>query len=562
MVQLSHAASCREGDFLVAFGVDSTAGRMVARVLMWLLLLQPIYVAVGAEIEEPTVDAADAVEEPVASEAAVAEPEPDKETSEQAAVEITDVAAEDVPATVPNDTGEDAADEVAAAVESVKDPTDEPTVSDDVPDEMAATNDVENPLDAMHDDEAEVDESALPADDQPDVPVEDANETNADTDPSANEGSADIDVGTDVPPATHDEGGGGSRSSGGDEEEDVADDTAPLEDDADMFTDGTAATSTGAAAPGTASSTTEAAYATTTEWSIADATEGEVRTVAQDPSSKYVFGEGDCTLVADGEFYCVSADAARITSGDPRVYAEKDREGDREIFYFDGVEVKRITNNGYDDFAPVFEEEQQRIVWQAMINDRLQIMLHELSTNTTRQVTTSRQNSSNPDIEHDAVVWQEWVDTNWEIMMTNIDNDGGAFEIERLTDNAVHDMFPQAYDGLITWQREKGTSWEVIVYDLRSGRETALKKSEDTKYENPRFVLLFDSKHENGDVETIGYDLETGEMMELGTRAKPLPRDPVTPDDKTGDALPREAATSTKVKVGREDEDPASDTLY
>jgi len=234
MVQLSHAASCREGDFLVAFGVDSTAGRMVARVLMWLLLLQPIYVAVGAEIEEPTVDAADAVEEPVASEAAVAEPEPDKETSEQAAVEITDVAAEDVPATVPNDTGEDAADEVAAAVESVKDPTDEPTVSDDVPDEMAATNDVENPLDAMHDDEAEVDESALPADDQPDVPVEDANETNADTDPSANEGSADIDVGTDVPPATHDEGGGGSRSSGGDEEEDVADDTAPLEDDADM----------------------------------------------------------------------------------------------------------------------------------------------------------------------------------------------------------------------------------------------------------------------------------------------------------------------------------------
>jgi beta propeller repeat protein len=263
--------------------------------------------------------------------------------------------------------------------------------------------------------------------------------------------------------------------------------------------------------------------------------------------------------VADGEFYCIAKDAERVRPGDPRVYAERDREGDREILYFDGVEVKRITNNNYDDFAPSFDEKTLRIVWQAMLNDRLQVMYHDIRTDTTRQITTSRQNSSNPHIKGDIIVWQEWVDNNWEIMMTNVRGDG-ELETQRLTDNVMHDMFPQVYDGLITWQREKGRSWEVIVYDLQTGKEMALEKNSDTRYENPRFVLLFDSKHDNGDVQTIGYDLNTGEMMQLGTRSRPEPAPaPITPDSETPDALAREAASSTQIKVGREGDDADDD---
>jgi beta propeller repeat protein len=277
--------------------------------------------------------------------------------------------------------------------------------------------------------------------------------------------------------------------------------------------------------------------------------------LAQNATNKYTFGEGDCTVVADGEFYCVTEGPQTHKIGDPRVYAEKDREGDREVFYFDGVEIRRITNNSYDDFAPAFDEKTKRIVWQAMINDRLQVMFYDIPTNTTRQVTTSRQNSSNPHIAGGTVVWQEWVGTNWEIMMTDVGAVGDAFALEQLTDNAVHDMFPRAYNDLITWQSEKGASWEVIVYDLRTGEKHALQKDEATKYENPRFVLLFDSRHDNGDVETIGYDLDTGEMMELGTKAKPIPADPVTPDDETPDAIPRTATSTAQVKVsGREDD--------
>jgi hypothetical protein len=139
--------------------------------------------------------------------------------------------------------------------------------------------------------------------------------------------------------------------------------------------------------------------------------------------------------------------------------------------------------------------------------------------------------------------------------MTDVDNDGGPFEIEQITDNAVHDMFPRAYDDVITWQREKGASWEVIVYDPRTEKETALEKDEGTKYENPRFVLLFDSKQANGDVETIGYDLDTGEMMELGTKAKKVPDEPKTPNDETEDAIPREATSTIQIKPVKEDDE-------
>lgn len=276
--------------------------------------------------------------------------------------------------------------------------------------------------------------------------------------------------------------------------------------------------------------------------------------VEQKPSSAFTFNEGDCTLVADGQFYCVRNETPRLERADPRVYAERDRDGDREIYYFDGEEMHQITGNSYDDLAPAFDATSQRIVWQAMINDRMQIMLYDIKEGTTRQITASMDNCSNPDIRGDTVVWQQWVDTNWEIMMTTIPSDGSPFEVTRLTDNGVHDMFPQLYQNLITWQRENGRSWEVVVYDTNLKTETALEKDESTKYENPRFALLFDSKHDNGDVETIGYDLETGKMMELGTRANPQPHAPVSPKDKTPEAIPREVTSTSSVKIQKEDD--------
>jgi beta propeller repeat protein len=471
-----------EGEnLLVRFGIDSIAGRMVARVLIAFMLFQPVYVALGMELEEaPSGDSVSVQSEETTASEAVEELQDTAENVTYSSEDQADTALEDA------ETNTDTVPEDGTASEATEGETEETTVGDET-------------------------ESV-------DVSMPDAGESDA-TDTSTDSGSG---VSIDSDPSD-------SESTDGDSE-DVASSSQDV------------------------ASTTEDVASTTDDTVVVDTA------LTESSDNKYVFGEGDCTLVSEGEFYCVATGVERQVTGDSSVYAEKDREGDREIFYFDGVEVHRITNNSYDDFAPVFEEETLRIVWQAMVHDRLQIMVHDLSTNTTRQITSSRQNSSNPSIIGDIVVWQEWIDTNWEIMMTDVNNDGQAFEIERLTDNMVHDMFPAAYDGLVTWQSERGSSWEVVVYDMRTQKKQVLEKNENTKYENPRFALLFDSKHENGDVETIGYDLDTGEMTELGTKANPKPFVPVTPRDEVPDAIPQTAGSSTSITT-KEDVDSGGDPV-
>jgi len=481
-VQYDFFENHRGATLLERFGVDSYLGYMVVRFLVFLMLFQPVYVALGMELES--------------SDGVIAETSVDTEKAEE---------------TTPQNSSSSLLEESAGIPVS------------DIP-EISSENTEVSETQANEEVEG--------------VETEEVLDESQETEISEQEGSEEGEFEEQEEIVEEETEGDGTSDTNFENEDDIASSA----DDSETGNQETA-------------STTEDVASTTPEVGI-----DEEVLPSEKNENTYVFNEGDCTLVTEGEFYCVANGPERHTDKDPSVYAEKDREGDREIYYFDGVEIHRITNNSYDDFAPVFDEETMRIVWQAMIQDRLQIMLHEITTNTTRQVTVGKQNSSNPHIIRDTIVWQEWVDTNWEIMMTEVSDEGQPFEVERLTDNMVHDMFPVAYDSLITWQSERGSSWEVVVYDLVTGKQQTLEKNEDTKYENPRFVLLFDSKHDNGDVETIGYNLDTGEKMELGTKANPQPLIPVTPKEEVPEALPQ-SATSTATKITKEDLEPNDQTL-
>jgi beta propeller repeat protein len=527
-------------DLLVRFGIDSGPGRMVTRLLVTLLLFQPVYVALGMELEETDTN-----------QSAVTESVTDEEDTETQEVTDEETNSSEILNQAENQNITETTDDEASEQTQETD-TEENTTQTEMSSEGGTTEQVSEDTETDEDITENIDEESE------DTQTEDATETDGtDEDMQENTEADTGDTQDDSPDDDADTSGGGGGSSSSDdestddEEGEETEDTGTSEHEDTEEDDDTASTEDG----DTTSTTDEVDDdATTSSQDTTDITED--RNISQNQTNKYVFGEGDCTLVSDGEFYCVAEGPERQQmTGDPRVYAQKDREGDKEIYYFDGVEVIRITNNSYDDFAPMYDEETRRIVWQSMISDRLQIMIHELPTNVTRQITTSRQNSSNPSISEDTVVWQEWIDTNWEIMMTDVDNNGQAYEIERLTDNAIHDMFPAAYNGLITWQSERGSSWEVIVYDMHTGKQHALEKDEGTKYENPRFVLLFDSKHDNGDIETVGYDLDTGEMMELGTKSNPIPTVPVTPKDETPEALYREATSTSQLKLEQDGDD-------
>ena len=249
-----------------------------------------------------------------------------------------------------------------------------------------------------------------------------------------------------------------------------------------------------------------------------------------------------------GALYCVQDQGAPPPDEMGTVFVEKDFEGDREIFIREAGRTTQITYNTYDDFAPVYDEVTGRIVWHAMINDRLQIMLHDRTTGETRQLTDTPYNNSNPYVYGDSVVWQAWKGDNWEIMLAE-NLSGDTPTITQITNNARHDMFPRLFENFITWQAQTRDSWHIVTYDRTTKRYSYVRKTGKGRYENPRFALLFDSRDENGEVRVVGYDVVTDEEIPLTPLSRPVPRKPKTPTEDTGEAALPALNASTTVKT-------------
>jgi hypothetical protein len=468
-----------------------------ARVLIALLTLQPVYVARGMDIEVPTevvIPLAETINQ--VSESA-------ESTSEEVQNETdpTVVAEESLPS---NGTVSESA---TAAADSVPEDSDVPTTTTQVQIETPETDTSEA-----------VASTTLPQGDTSggDGAGESPNIDSEDTpDGSLDEVSGTSTSATTTVPAT---------------DENVASEEPLVTEEGDV-----------------SATTTQVAPTTTPEQT--EAVEPLVVT-----GGKYVFGEGDCTVVSEDEFYCFKPGSTPTApSGKVSVIATLDRQGDREIYLVTGGTTQQITNNDVDDFAPMYDPTSGRIVWHSMVSDRLKVMMYD-ATLGIRQLSNGSGNASNPHVFGDRAVWQEWIGTNWEVVAAvNIDSD--SMELRKLTDNATHDMFPQVYDSYVTWQRKTAGGWEVIVYEWQSENETAIEKVGDGRYENPRFMLLVDKRTPEGDIETVGYDVTAGTETPLGATPQER-REPVTPVDETGDA-----AVSAPTKPERRDGDVADPVM-
>jgi hypothetical protein len=277
---------------------------------------------------------------------------------------------------------------------------------------------------------------------------------------------------------------------------------------------------------------------------------------------KVFFKDNECTPMDDGGFYCVSAklsSTTEITSiRTPRAYAEAGINDDKEIFYEDAYEKTQITSNTYDDDAPSYDERTSIILWQALAGGRYQIMFYDRTSTTTgiRQLTDTPYNNTNPRINGKSAVWQGWVNNNWEVFYTP-DVTVGALEVRQITSNSANDMFPNLSEKFITWQSFFDDTWHVFVYDMETEATSQITKTVDGKYENPRFALLFEKRGLNGEVETIGYDVASGQEIPISRAGDPnkssLPLIPEADNDK---ALPLQSATSTtSVKTQEKDGD-------
>jgi hypothetical protein len=242
----------------------------------------------------------------------------------------------------------------------------------------------------------------------------------------------------------------------------------------------------------------------------------------------YQFNRQACVAIGDGTFHCSVNTGVRMDMN-AVVYAEMGEKLNMEIFLRSSSgEIEQLTSNDYDDTAPHYDAESRQIVWQRLIDDRYQIVLYDLEEGEERQLTFSRSNNMEPKVSDMGIVWQAWDGNDWEIMYFD-----GTFT-DQLTSNSVQDVAPAIDDGYILWSVLGSEEQEAKVYSLASGEILNISGYEGGIIANPRFVLVYDTKFENGDIITQGFDPSTGLSEPIAAKAADDPID-IPDSDSTGE---------------------------
>jgi hypothetical protein len=241
----------------------------------------------------------------------------------------------------------------------------------------------------------------------------------------------------------------------------------------------------------------------------------------------YEFDTTQCAAVGDGSYYCSDTKDIQDPLKDG-VFAAPDSGGDLEIFVRLNGEEEVLTHNEVDDASPYYDAASNRIVWHTLKNDRYQIVSYDLKEDELSTLTDTNYNNMEPVAFGELTLWQAWIDNNWEIMLY----DGSA--TTRLTTNALQDVSPSMRGGYIIWQTQFTDGWQVALYNQETKSIEYIKSDAGMSVENPRFVLIYDSTNKQGDVQTVGYDLDSKETFTLGSVPAELP-DELPDPDQTGE---------------------------
>jgi hypothetical protein len=255
-------------------------------------------------------------------------------------------------------------------------------------------------------------------------------------------------------------------------------------------------------------------------------------TVLQEPIVEHnagglKFDTKECVSVGDGAYYCSEIEKATDPLNDS-VFAAPDSDGDLEIYVRLGGNESQLTSNNVDDSAPYYDALSERIVWHQLKNERFQIISYDLDSSEETVLTNTAYNNMEPVAYEEITLWQAWIGGNWEIMLFD------GEQVMQLTNNTLQDVSPHMRGGYIVWQTQFADGWQVAVYDQESKKIEYIPSESGLKVENPRFVLVYDSTDNNGDVQTLGYDLDNKTVIALGSVPVELP-DELPEPDQTGE---------------------------
>lgn len=238
----------------------------------------------------------------------------------------------------------------------------------------------------------------------------------------------------------------------------------------------------------------------------------------------YQFNKNACVEMGDGTYHCSSKTSEAADSASV-VYSEQGSSGNLEIFLKTSRgKVKQLTDNEFDDSSPNYDPESMRVVWHRLIDGRYQIIVYDVMEGEETQLTFSKTNNMEPKVSESGIVWQAWDGNDWEIMLFD-----GSYT-DQLTDNDAQDVSPVIQDGYVLWSVLGDEEQQARVYSLETKETTSIVGYEGGAIENPRFVLVYDTKFENGDVVTQGFDPTTGMSAPITSKPAPAPVNIPAPD--------------------------------
>ena len=257
---------------------------------------------------------------------------------------------------------------------------------------------------------------------------------------------------------------------------------------------------------------------------IATATEKTVAISNVFSDATMQFNKSDCVTVEDGSFYCQTQKEETESTADG-LFAIQDIDGDLEIYLRKHGELMQLTFNTVDDAAPYFDSSSNSIVWHRLIDDRYQIISYDIDSKVEVQLTAEPVNNMEPSRSGSNTVWQRWNNDNWDIVLY----DGS--ETKFITDSGMHDIAPKIKGDLVMWNRLHPDKTQTIeLYDIATKEFTTISDTEGGAVSNPRMVLVYETEFENGDIITKGYDVETGEITPIASKAAEIPDELPEPD--------------------------------
>jgi hypothetical protein len=238
----------------------------------------------------------------------------------------------------------------------------------------------------------------------------------------------------------------------------------------------------------------------------------------------YQFGKQACVSAGDGTYYC-SVSEGEVVDSNAVVYSETGPSGSPEIFIKTSEGgVVQITDNNFEDSAPHYDALSQKIAWQRLIQGRYQIIIYDIETAEEKQLTFSRTNNMEPAASVAGVVWQAWDNNDWEVMYYD-----GTYT-DQLTNNDTQDVAPVMQEEYIIWTIIGGGEQFAQVYSLETKEIVTISNSGGGSILNPRFVLVYDTQFDNGDVITQRFDPDTGFAEAIAAQPAEAPLEIPEPD--------------------------------